>query len=119
MKVCVKSFFLLLTSYETGYCAELQIHESVYKLTQVLKGESVDPTVTIDLNKSEKSQLQQELMQQKLNMINELQSLIPVYSEAVLAYVRAFQSIAIPIEAVRTDKYFSVMFNVDHRHWIV
>lgn len=89
---------MLLSSYETAYCSELLIHENVNKLTQVLKGDGGSDTKA---NKADNAQLQQDLMQQKLNMINELQGLIPVYSEAMLAYVRAFQSIAISIEAVK------------------
>lgn len=101
---------MLLSSYETAYCSELLIHENVNKLTQVLKGDPpIDSKVENEskISKADKAQLQQDLMQHKLNMINELQALIPVYSEAVLAYVRAFQSIAIAIEAVNRRFFMS------------
>lgn len=52
------------------------------------------------LSKSERQRIQQEQMQIKVNLINDLTSLIPVYSDAVLAFIRAFQQIAICIEAV-------------------
>lgn len=52
------------------------------------------------LSKAERALKQSELMQQRVNMVNELQSLIPVYSDTVVAYIKAFQNIAICVEAV-------------------
>ena len=111
----LRNVFLLYHSYQLAYDCEYKIYQQVLSITQQLKSsDSMNTngnsgTSGNNMSKQEKAQLQNDLMQQKLSLINELQGLIPIYSDAVLAYMKAFQSIAICIEAVSDTILYDMM----------
>jgi hypothetical protein len=94
----------LVSSYEIAFLAECIVYTKVMRIVHALKDDSLNAKpVSRDgkkLSKMERQRLQNEQMQTKVSLVNELTTLIPVYSDAVLAYVRAFQPLAICIEAV-------------------
>lgn len=115
----IRNALLQIPSYEISYCSEVIVRNKVMKVVNDLKEESNRSKEKKDemklLSKAERALRQSELMQQRVNMVNELQSLIPVYSDTVVAYIKAFQNIAICLEAVSFDdttiKIF-LMFNI-------
>jgi hypothetical protein len=100
----IKNFLFQITSYELGYCAELHIHKKVMSIVNTLKEESIRSKERKEewkhLSKPERALKQSEMMQRQVSLVNELQALIPVYSDTVLAYIKVFQAIAICVEAV-------------------
>lgn len=52
------------------------------------------------MSKEQRAVRARELAQQRMDMVNSLSALVPLYSEAVLAYTRAFQELAVSVEAV-------------------
>lgn len=104
LRIHLRNFFNLLSSYEIAFLSEIVTHNKVMKIVNALKDDSLTAKPSSrdgkKLSKAEKQKLQNEQMQLKMNLLNELTSLIPVYSDAVLAYIRAFQPVAICIEAV-------------------
>jgi adenylate kinase len=51
------------------------------------------------MSKEERKIYQKQLADQKILLINELTNYIPSYGEAVLSYLRAYQAVAIQVEA--------------------
>lgn len=109
MKVHIKNFMLQVGSYELGYCAEFQIYRKVMGIVNTLKEETARSKERKDefknLSKAERALKQSEMMQRQVSLVNELQALIPVYSETVLSYMKAFQALAICVEAVSAWKH--------------
>lgn len=64
------------------------------------------------LTKAERALRQSELMQQRVNLVNDLQSLIPVYSDTVVSYIKAFQNMAICLEAVRSLDFIEIAWQI-------
>lgn len=104
LKVQVRNALLLLNGYEIAYLCEDNIKEKVLTLTKALKDdESKKPNEK--MTRAERTAYQNEMMQRKLDMVNELTSLIPLYSDAVLSYLQSFQNFGICVESVR---YFCI-----------
>lgn len=57
-----------------------------------------------DMTKEEKNRLKFEMAQQKIELVNRLSSLVSIYSQSVVNFLRAFQSLAISIETVNLSK---------------
>lgn len=76
------------------------------KLVMELKADvskSKDDQIMLNnMSKAERQVWQQERVQQRMHCVNELQMLTPVYSDAVVAFLKTWQSLAICIEAVST-----------------
>lgn len=52
------------------------------------------------MSKEQRALRAKELAQGRMDLVNALQALVPVYTETVLAYSRAFQELAVSVEAV-------------------
>lgn len=104
MRQHLKNALLQIPSYEIFYCSEVLIKNKVMYVVNALKEESNRSKERKDemksLTKAERALRQSELMQQRVNLVNDLQALIPVYSDTVVAYIKAFQNMAICLEAV-------------------
>eukprot|EP01039_Chlorochromonas_danica_P003053 gene3053-3333_t len=103
MKQHLLSLFLQLPAYFLAYATEMNIKNKVMQLVRGLKeegssngGQPPPPTAT----KFERQQWQKQRVEERMHLVNELTALIPVYSDAVLAYLQAFQAVAISMEAV-------------------
>lgn len=104
MRQHIKNALLQIPSYEIGYSSEVLVKNKVLNVVTKLKEESERSKDLKEemksLSKAERAIRQNELTQMRVNMVNELTALIPVYSDTVLAYIKAFQNIAICLEAV-------------------
>ncbi len=98
----------LLTSltcgaYELAYCAEESIHRQVMAIVSLLRDPDRDPSKSEQLkrmeNKQERKAYGRQLAEQRLQAVNELQLLIPQYTDTMLAYLRAWQAVATNLEA--------------------
>lgn len=92
------------------------MHDQVMRLVRALKNSNV-PTgaaaaeATARLTKEQRAQIARELAQQRMDLVNSLSALVPLYTETVLAYTRAFQELAISVEAVSKLCAFVSMHN--------
>jgi hypothetical protein len=86
-----------------AYVSESLIRDKVMVIVNALKEDTnAKPNSAAEkkMSKAERQKLVNEKMQIRVQLINDLTSLIPVYSDAVCAYIRAFQQVAICVEAV-------------------
>lgn len=95
---------LLLTSYESSFAVEMRAHRRIMKVVLALKddgsGNSETSEMVKKMDKNERKLWQKAQVDQKVAWVNELTTMIPVYTDAMLGYLQAFQSIAINVEAV-------------------
>ena len=101
----IRNVFLLIPKYAVTFAAEVKVKDRVLKLVRELKStNSVNDARAAEdgakLSKEERAVRAKELAQGRMDLVNALQALVPVYSETVLAYTRAFQELGVSVEAV-------------------
>lgn len=83
----------------------MRAHHKIISIVISLRDEAANTAAMQDklkqMDKNERKLWQKAQAEQKVRWINELSAMIPIYSDAVLAYLKAFQALAINIEAVR------------------
>eukprot|EP01031_Cornospumella_fuschlensis_P030430 gene30430-36771_t len=103
LKTHITNFLLQLPAYLIAYTTEVLIKEKVLRLVTELKSDvskSKDDQVMLNMmSKAERQVWQQERVQQRMHCVNELQMLTPVYADAVVAFLKTWQCLAICIEA--------------------
>jgi hypothetical protein len=135
---------LLLPKYHVAFLAELRVKDKVLHLVHSLRrnnnnGEpsaggggssggagggatsaAAQAAAAVKLTKEQKTAMAKELAQQRADMVNQLTALVTVYTDSVLAYTRAFQELAVSIEAVRLFVFFiSSLFYLVCVCWLV
>ena len=105
LKGHLRNIFLLLPKYNVAFAAEVCVKEQVMRLVRALKNSSAPSDSSADAAAAKQSKEQRavrarELAQQRMDMVNALSALVPLYTETVLAYTRAFQELAVSVEAV-------------------
>jgi hypothetical protein len=106
LKMHLRNAFLLIPKYAVAFAAEVQVKARVLQIVQLLhNSDSVNNAMAAadggKLSKEQRAVRARELAQQRMDQVNALTALVPVYSDAVLAYTRAFQELAVSVEAVR------------------
>lgn len=101
----LRNVFLLIPKYVVAFAAEVRLKDVVLRLVEQLRdsGTANDALATEDagrLTKEQRAQRARELAQARADQVNALSALVPVYSDTVLAYTRAFQELAVSVEAV-------------------
>jgi hypothetical protein len=106
MKMHIANLLLHLPAYFLAYSNEVLVKDKVMELVRCLKEDvsksKEEQAILAKLTKAEKAIWQNERIQQRLYRVNELTELINIYTEATLAYLKAFQTVAICVEAVST-----------------
>ncbi len=94
--------FLSLPAYESALAVEMRSHRKVMKVVLALRDDSAASQEQLKkMDKNERKLWQKAQAEQKVQWVNELTTMIPTYTDAMLAYLRAFQALAINVEAVR------------------
>lgn len=109
MKLHVLNTLLQIPAYFVSYAAEVVIKDKVLELVRSLKEDvsksKEEQAAFAKLSKAERTIWQNEKLEQRMHRVNELTAMIPTYSDAVLAYLKAFQSVAICVEAVSSSSF--------------
>lgn len=94
--------FLTLPAYEAAFAMEMLAHRNIMKIVIALRDDTVagQSEAVKQMDKNERKAWQKAQAEQKVAWVNELSRMIPVYTDAMLGYLRAFQSLAINVEAV-------------------
>lgn len=106
----IRNAILLIPKYMVAFAAEVQVQRKVQRLVDLLKnsGAANDALAAADggkMSKEQRALRAKELAQARVDQVNALSALVPVYSETVLAYTRAFQELAVSVEAVSPLEY--------------
>jgi hypothetical protein len=106
----LRNAFLLIPKYAVAFAAEVQVKARVLQIVQLLhNSDGVNNAMAAadggKLSKEQRAVRARELAQQRMDQVNALTALVPVYSDAVLAYTRAFQELAVSVEAVRSHEF--------------
>ena len=101
----LRNVFLLLPKYSVAFAAEFHLKAKVLRIVEELHAHSSasDAMAAADggkLSKEQRAQRARDLAQSRVDLVNGLSALVPVYAETVLAYTRAFQELAVSVEAV-------------------
>jgi len=101
----LRNLALLLPKYHTAFAAEVCVKNQVMQIVRALNDSSTknDASAAADagkLSKEQRAQRARELTAQRMDLVNALTALVPQYTECVLAYMHAFQEIAVSVEAV-------------------
>jgi len=105
---------LLLPKYNAAFAAEVCVQEQVMQIVRALNGSAAknDASAAADagkLTKEQRAQKARELTAQRMNLVNALTALVPQYTECVLAYLHAFQELAVSVEAVISLIHFIIL----------
>lgn len=107
----LRNVFLLIPKYMVAFAAELRLKDVVLRLVERLRdsGAANDALAAAEagkLTKEQRAQRARELAQARADQVNGLSALVPVYTDTVLAYTRAFQELAVSVEAVRLQRSY-------------
>jgi hypothetical protein len=101
----IRNVFLLIPKYAVAFAAELRLKDCVLRLVEQLRsgGAANDALAAAEggkLSKEQRAVRARELAQARADQVNALSALVPTYTDTVLAYTRAFQELAVSVEAV-------------------
>lgn len=89
---------MYLAEYNLAYAAECLVKGQVLEIVNALKGD--DPSAPSSASTSPPSA---SLRSERVDMLNQLTALVSSYSDAVLSYMKALQSVSICVEAAMTN----------------
>lgn len=99
-KTQLRNIILQLFQYNLAYSAETTIRLQVMSLVAELRSEiPTESPEDAELSQEERFKRVKDLQQGRVDAMNKLGLLVAVYSDTVLSYIRAFQNVAISIEA--------------------
>lgn len=100
----LRNLALLLPKYHASFAAEVCVKNQVMRIVRALNDSTAknDASAAADagkLSKEQRAQRARELTAQRMDLVNSLTALVPQYTECVLAYMHAFQELAVTVEA--------------------
>lgn len=97
----IRNVLLQIPDYNLRYVAEICIKDQVQRIVDTLKAPPDASAAQLKgLSKEEKSRMAKAAAQERLELVNSLTAMVYVYNDMVLAYMKAFQKLAISIELV-------------------
>ena len=98
-KSYVRSMLMYLAEYNLAYSAESLVKSQVLEIVNALKGDESSTSSSSSSSSPPSTVMRLE----RVDMLNQLTALVSSYSDAVLSYTKALQSVSICVEGAMTN----------------